>query len=80
MVCDCVCNWLPKLPNSHRQLTFFHTQVTPPKKEGTWNFRFPGTFLDTCLIFALSKLRYYFFFFFIKYSSKQKKTLENYVI
>ena len=63
-----------------RQLTFFRTRVTPPKKEGTRNFGFPGTFLDTCLIFALSKSRYCFFFFFIKYSSKQKKILESYVI
>ena len=30
---------------SFGQLTFFCTQVMPPKKEGTQNFRFPGTFL-----------------------------------
>jgi hypothetical protein len=37
-------------------LTFFRTRVTPLKKEGTRNFGFPGTFFDSCLIFALSNV------------------------
>jgi hypothetical protein len=32
MVCDCVCNWLPKLPNCKKRSTFAHKSCHPKRK------------------------------------------------